>query len=128
MEFNNIYFKKFREDCNAALKSVAEKYNLSINVGHISYSDDTFSAKMECQKTDAGDIGLKEFKRYCQLFGFQKEDYNREFTMDGRRFKLVGFNLKSPKNCCQIVDTKTGKQYRTTDKAVQLAFEKKETL
>jgi hypothetical protein len=55
-----------------------------------------FPPKWKCQKTDAGDIGLKEFERYCQLFGFQKEDYNSEFTMDGRRFKHGRFQSKKP--------------------------------
>lgn len=123
MEFNKKGFEQFRNDVEVVLKSVAEKHGVEIECGKISYSSFDFTMQLKVTKND-GDIDGKKavFEQECIFFGFKPEDYNREFMADGKKFKLVGFNRKSPKNNCSIYCVQDGKTYKCNDEMVKRAF------
>jgi len=122
MEFNKASFDLFRKDCTEALRAVGEKHDIAIELGSINYGSDTFNVKMECKKTDAGDVNQKEFLRHCEIYGFKPEDYHREFALNSKTFKLTGFNHRSPKNCCEIVDVISGDKYKANAETVLRAL------
>lgn len=123
MEFNKRGFELFRNDVEAALKMVAEKHGVEIECGKISYSNFDFTMQLKATKNDSGVDGKKAiFEQECILFGFKPEDYNREFRANGKKFKLIGFNLKSPKNNCSIYCIDDGKTYKCNDEMVKRAF------
>lgn len=123
MEFNRGGFELFRNDVNAALKQVTTKHGVEIECGKISYTDFDFTMQLKVVKSDGyvdGKRGI--FEQECTLFGFNPEDYNREFKADGKCFKLVGFNRKSPKNNCNIYCADDGKTYKCNDEMIKKAF------
>ena len=123
MIFNKNNFNVFREDVEAALKDVAKKHNIQITCGNISYSDIDFTLQLDCVNNQNGEDGKKIlFEKYCSLYGFEKSDYEREFNMDNKRFKLVGFNPNSPKNNCTIVCINNDAAYKCNDSVIKLAF------
>ena len=78
---------------------------------------------MTVTKSDSGVDGKKEiFEQQCVSYGFSKDDYEKEFTLDKKRFQLVGFNPKSPKNCCSIYCITDGKTYKCSAETVRRAF------
>lgn len=123
MEFNRSGFELFKNDVKAALKQVAEKHGVEIECGNISYTDFNFTMQLKVVKNDGYVDGKRGvFEQECILFGFRPEDYNREFTVNGKQFRLVGFNLKSPKNNCSIYCVDDGKTYKYNDEMVKRAF------
>lgn len=126
MEFNKRGFDSFTKDVNEALKSVAEKHGVSIACGAISYSDYDFTMKLNVMKNDGITDGEKLlFEQECVLYGFSKSDYKREFTNGKKTFQLVGFNRRSPKNCCKIYCVTDGKIYKCSAEMVKWGFAKK---
>lgn len=123
MEFTKKEFTSFRNDVEEALKSLEEKYGVTIDVGHISYSEFDFTAQLKVTKNDGKTDGRKLlFEQYCRLYGFEPEDYERELNLSGKVFKLVGFNPRSPKNCCSIYCEADNGTYKCSAEAVKFGF------
>lgn len=126
VEFNRKGFETFRADVEAALKEVAEKHGVTVDCGKISYTDFDFNMQLHVTKSDDNTDGKRMmFEQECIFYGFSKDDYEREFTANGKRFKLVGFNRKSPKNCCSIYCITDGKTYKCGAEMVKRAFNDK---
>ena len=123
MEFNRKGFESFRVDVEEALKSVAKKHGVTIECGKIGYTDFDFDMNLKVIKNDGNVDGKKEkFSNECTLYGFKPDDYEREFSANGKVYKLVGFNLKSPKNCCNIYCVSDGKTYKCGKEFIQRSF------
>lgn len=126
MEFNKKGFELFRKDVENALKEVAEKHGVTIDCGKITYSDFNFNMQLKVVKSDVNTDGKKLlFEQDCMFYGFSKDDYERKFTSNGKIFKLVGFNRRSPKNCCNIYCITDGKTYKSSSEFVKRAFNAK---
>lgn len=123
MVFNKKGFDLFRKDVEVALKEVEKKHGVSIECGRINYSALDFNMQLNVTKDDGNTDGKRLlFEQDCMFYGFSKDDYEREFTANGKRFKLVGFNRKSPKNCCSIYCITDGKTYKCGSEMVKRAF------
>jgi len=74
--------KVVRSDINEALKSVGEKHGLSLELGSIKFTSESFDAKLSAQATQIGGVDSKEvlFKRHCKTYGFTEQDYLRSFV------------------------------------------------
>lgn len=123
MEFNRKGFESFRTDVEKALQEVAEKHGVTIDCGKIGYTNFDFNMQLKVTKNDSNTDGKKErFASECVLYGFKPDDYEREFTANGKKFQLVGFNLKSPKNCCSIYCVSDERTYKCGKEMIQRAF------
>lgn len=124
MKFTKEEFTRFRDDCNKALAPLGKTYNIAISAGSLSYSNNKFTLRLECEKTDAGDLRQQDFEKHCELYGFSAGDYQQEFTFDGTRYMLVGFSVSSPKYpvLCRRMDS--GKEYKLTEESVKQAMKK----
>lgn len=123
MNFNGKEFENFRNDVSKALEEVAKKYQVEISTGKIKYSDFDFSMELKAVKQEDGlDGKQKEFEQHCFIFGFKPEHYKAEFTLQGDKFQLIGFNPRSPKNSCSIQSVTSGKQYKCSDETVKRAL------
>lgn len=125
MNFNKKSFELFREDVSKALQEVAKKHGVTIEPGKINYDEYSFDLNLKVTKSDSNVDGKKMlFEQHCAIYGFEKDDYEREFLLNGRRFKLIGFSSKSPKNCCNIQCLENEKLYKCTAESVKSAFRK----
>ena len=119
-----VMLKKFRDDFAQAVKSLEKEYDVSISLGSITYSDMDFTSKIIVKSTSEGakhekvENKKKEFTACAAMFGFKPEDYNREFTLQGKVFKLIGFNLNCRKNVCSIMEVATEKMFKCSEKAI----------
>lgn len=93
---------KFYADFQEALKPLMKKYDVSIKLGRASYDDYDFTCKMSVVNNQSKEALQKEaflanISRFT-LFGFQADDYRREFTtINGEKALLLGFNLRAKK-------------------------------
>ena len=113
MDFTRENFRTFKTEVEKALKEIEENFELKIDCGSISYNKSEFTMKLKVTKNEPGlNIEKENFEKACSLFGFNKEDYKKRFKLsDGQEYELVGFNIRSPKNNCNIIQVATGKKY-----------------
>jgi hypothetical protein len=116
--------KNFRNDFNTAMKELESKYGIAITLGNISYCSTDFSAKITANVTgdEAKEKEKAEFESYAKFYGFEPEDYGKEMTLQGKRFKFVGFNHRCSKNICSIMEITTGKLYKCPDTTMKIAL------
>lgn len=123
MKFNKVEFNNFRNDLKDAVKELESKYNVKIDPENISFSHLEFTLKLKVVKHEEGiDVDKEKFEKECRYYGFSKEHYKASFVVQGKEYKLVGFNSRSPKNNCSILEVCSGKTYKTNDQVVKRAL------
>lgn len=116
-QVNSALIKKIRPEMEAALKEVGEKYGLKFTCGNGTYGDKggyAGSMKVEFEATTTADgksLEQDSFEKHCGLFGFTKDDYNKQIAFRGKSYLLKGFNLGAPKNRLSIEGVHDGKRY-----------------
>ena len=107
----------FRKDFENAVQELQDKYDVTIRLGKITYTDESFTAKLTVNNgRDPDDIGSAEFDenvwKYEHL-GLTKGMYRRVFLgKDGRQYALLGFNTRAKKYPLIIKDIEDGSVIR----------------
>jgi hypothetical protein len=120
-----------REDLNKALEQVAKKHGIVLNVGNISYRDESFTAKLialipsENSNKEAGASRGSEvkwevaFKKNAFLFGLKPEDLGKKVKHGSKEYTIVGMRprarlplvLKRPDGTFAAFDVEEVKAY-----------------
>lgn len=115
---------KINAEIKEALKVIALKHKLDINLGNVTYSATEFNTKLTVKVTELNGKSLEqiEFEKYAPLFGFKPEDYRRmaDQKSNGRAYLIVGFKPASPKFCLLAEDSVTGARYGLPEDARRL--------
>lgn len=115
MDINKTTLKAFREDFKNVIKTLEDKYELTIELGGITYDSSGFHVKMEATSGSSDEAERTKFEKAAMSFkyyGITADMYNKEFVgRDGKTYALVGLNTKAPKNAC-IIRAVNGKQYK----------------
>ena len=95
-------FIALRSEVEAALSTIAAKYNCDVSAGNIKYDDinTDMTISFRSKGVDGKSADQLNFEKYCGQFGFKPEDYGFTFTDNGKTFEFVGFNPKARKNYC----------------------------
>jgi len=106
-------FDAFRKETELALIELAKKHNVNIEAGKIKYTSDSFNLDLKVTKKEVNGKSFEqsEFEKYCVLYGFQPEDYNKSFVTSGRKFKLIGFKT-SARTMPVLAQSEDGKSYK----------------
>ncbi|GBG14859.1 uncharacterized protein NMK_2460 [Novimethylophilus kurashikiensis] len=118
------FLKILREEVNEALKGVAEKHGIQISAGHASYTETTFTLKLE---------GLVEggLSREAQIYEASHGLYglpplNTELTLGKDVFVIKGMKARGTK--CILLEKKAdGKEFVGTIDQVLKALPKKDS-
>ena len=114
MEMTNANFKAFREDFKAAVAALEKKYEVTLTIGSISYTENYFSTKLTgVTGASAEEPERNEFERNVRavgICGLTKKDYGRKFVTPRGTFALVGIRPRAHKAPLLVRDEK-GKQY-----------------
>lgn len=126
MEFKKKEFDKFRADVEEALKEVGKKYEVAIEGGNISYSEEkgTFSLKLDVKRADI-DVDLKSFETglkydYDLRKGFTMDDYKKSVIIDDKEYTITGLKPSCKYNV--ILTRSDGKLYCFTHNSVLRAL------
>ena len=104
MEFTKESFKQFRVDLDKALAGVAEKYELDIVAGNISYDTYKFNIKLEASKTNINGSSAKKviFIKNCKYYGLEPDDFERSFFHRDEEYKLIGIRTNARRNIFEL--------------------------
>lgn len=108
MEFNRESMHELRADLEATLALVAKKHAIKLTLGSGEYHSLRASYTLFLEQTgeEAERAVLakqeEEFKRLAPMFGLLPEWYNRELTLRGTRFTIVGIAPNRNKNSVKI--------------------------
>lgn len=115
MKITKAELKDFRKDFTEVIKPLEKKYNLTTELGGISYDANSFTVKLSAVRGSKEEAEKSEFEKYAEdfsYFGITKDMYLQEFTaVNGNKYVLCGLNPKARKNFLTVRDKKTGKQY-----------------
>ena len=123
---NNVH--QIRTDMTEALKAVATKHGLVINLGRIRFNAKELRCKLEALAidqtfgaTEAEDkgtiIGITDGERaawnaYCERYGLKPEHLGATIQLNGSPYKLVQIKPRFRKYPIIAVNKLTGKSYK----------------
>lgn len=99
-EFDDVTASKIRDEVNVALIALGKRFDITFHAGACRYSDTEMNYKLKVTINDQKILQAKksdEWNKYCQLYGFKKEDFGKTFIFQNDRYKIVGINTKKPK-------------------------------
>jgi len=117
MTLDNKTLTSIRGYSNEALKAVGEKHNVEISLGNCSYSENeaTFQMKVNTLSED-GKIITKEWDSLLQLAKIIGFDVEKEYTLNGSKVKLKGYNSRASKWCYIVEYVEDGREVKVGDK------------
>lgn len=95
-QFNKTNVSQVRDLIENTLKAL-EGYNINVSVGNITYTDNSFTAKITTSILgDSGEVKSPEviswesgdYRRHS--LNLKESDLNREFTFNNERYAIVG--------------------------------------
>lgn len=102
MEINSNNLDAFRADFKQAMQALQEKYDVTISLGRITYTQERFSGKLtvtngQDPEEAARNAFYADVWKYDYL-GLRPGMYNRVFIgKDGKRYAIQGFNTRARK-------------------------------
>ena len=120
--------KQIREEVNALLKPLEEKFSVKMELGRATYSHNNFTFKLEGSRIgDDGSVVTKEaeaFKMLAKMYGLEAEDLGKTFKTQGKEFTITGLSTKSNKFPIQAKGS-DGKSYKFPAESVKLFLGRK---
>jgi hypothetical protein len=121
-DFTKDNLKLIREALNQALISVSTKFDIDLKVGAITFTQDSFTAKLIANIKKSSEEKesecLEEWNQYAELIGLKKEHYGKSFTAQGKTFTITGLKLQNRKMPVLASDT-NGKKYKLSVETIQ---------
>lgn len=117
-EFNNNNLTQLKADIRSALEPISKKYDLKIEAGTISYSDNDATLKLNIlPNRDPADQFMVDYHNsYLFAYPITKDMYGKTFTgEDGNQYKLVGIK-RTPRrtNKVLLIRNSNGTEYVCT--------------
>ena len=116
-QFDKTNLKIIRQELDAALKTVGDKYGMNFRIGNIGYTHDSFKAKIESTLNDAKTGNavspeLADLRKYANLFLGDNFVEDTIYNHRGKKIKFVGIMPRSHKYPVIYQDLATGKKYK----------------
>lgn len=112
MSFKKTDFPKIRADFQNAVADFEKKYNVKVQMGNISFDEYEFSSKVTFTSNEmfSDDVRKKEFAKHAELYGVTAEDFKKQFTVKGKTYEVIGFEIGRPKYPIRVREIATGKE------------------
>src|SRR4051794_28034538 len=114
--------KRVVEEARPALEEVAARLGLTVKFGGGKFDPEvgTFSPKIEFA---IDGVEERKFRADAWTVGLEPDDWHREFTTNGKRFRLVGVNPRAPKFALLVEEVATRKKFKLGVTAVAKVIE-----
>lgn len=123
-KFDKSILKKIRTALDNAFDGVVDDLGMPIKLelGGISYSETTFTAKIECSLLGSGGVVQDKeriaYSKVAHYSGLKTEWLDQTFRdLNGRVMKITGFNSRAPKMPVRL-EGADGKEYKASAKMV----------
>lgn len=102
MSFTKTNLKNIRADIHAALATVEATYNCKFDLGRITFTDNNFRGKLECNSTSdrSGNTinpAEQNFDQNRWKIGIAKEAFGKSFRVNGTKYTITGINTRAKK-------------------------------
>lgn len=88
-------------DMEEALKAVAEKHGVSIDVGNASFTSQNATFKVQVAVIGKGGVAdtreAQDFRIFASSYGLSADDLGQTFPYGGKEYTIVGLSRKSSK-------------------------------
>lgn len=117
---DKVSVKQIIRECEEALQTVADKYDLVLTRKNCSYLPTEMPVPFKLNTKSFSNDGEEldqdeaEFKRSCRFFGFEKEDFGKTFSTRNSTFKICGLKRNNKKYPIIAEDLTTKKKYKFT--------------
>ena len=117
-EFNRTTLGLLRQQIETALNKIAQDNGLnSLSIGNMSYSPD---GKATCKLTATignnlvgkNAVNKDTMAMYLQMYGLPEDTIGKEFTSNGRTFKITDVNPNRPKFPISATCIQDGRGYK----------------
>lgn len=123
--FDKAAVRTLRDQIQAALDELSEQLDVQIKLGSATFTSENITFKMEVASlNDDGEAisrMVTDFQRMASLYGLKPEDLNREFTMRGNTYKVVGAVPRRSKY--PLVCECNGKRFKFAAETVKMCFQ-----
>jgi hypothetical protein len=124
--FNRETVQKILEECEEALKAVAERHGLNLLRKHCSYNEGEMPVafKLVVREGEGSQASRDEadFKNYATLVGLEPSAFGATFRSGGRMFKVAGLNPRAHRFPI-IAEDERGKRFRFPAETVKALVE-----
>lgn len=100
MKMTKTNIKNLRNEMNAELEVLAKKYGVTISVGNASYTNNNVTFKVEVANQNQSGLTLnKKATALLEQVKLRKLNFTlgSVIVLQGREFKVVGFNTRAKK-------------------------------
>ena len=103
-KFDADNLKQLRADMNEAVRAVAEKHGIVIDVGNIKYTHETCDIKISAHvkseqfASDVDPKWVRNFNVYAMSYGFKPSDIGAKFILNDKLIEIVGMRQRAEKN------------------------------
>jgi hypothetical protein len=106
-----------------SVKDLEKEFGIELNIGNISYNNNSFSTKLKGTVTttdDGNSISAEEveFGNLCFRYGLTKDDYKKKIIFNGKTFILTGFKPRSTKYPIIATNISNGTSYKLPKRAL----------
>lgn len=109
MSITHKTVENLRNDINEALKSVGEKYNLTIEADSASFTETSIDFKLKAANPQ------ENWNKCVAYTGLRPDDLGKFGLFGGtHKLKIIGFNRSARVNKVQLVDPETGKRFHAS--------------
>lgn len=105
MNFDNKKGEEIRNSIKYVLKEVERKYDIEIDLSNIVCNGEETYIKTIIEKSE--DVVLRrkeEFLKHCKEFGFEEDDFMKDYNYYGMNFKILGIFTEYPETPIYIED------------------------
>ena len=114
MSVTKTDLKHVRKLVEDAVKEVLEgsEFSLALVQPTGNYDTNTYTMKVKVEKSVVGQEGItqeeRDYRMYAPMWGVEANTWHTKFEYGSQEYKLVGVNLRKPKNCFSIVRLSDG--------------------
>lgn len=122
-QFDKPTIATIRQAMDNALEQVASEYGIAIKTGNATFSGNEVSFKVKANTLDSSGLANTQeadnFELYKDAIGLGYLSVGDKISLQGKSFKLVGYNTRASKAPIQIQDTQ-GRRYKCSVKMLKV--------
>ena len=114
-EFTGATCNAMAQEIVEAVQAIAKKHGVSIRKGRGKYTPETWTCKLEVSVLNTSGEAMTKERTELEQYGAGiglKDAYGKVFTVQGKRFKVIGLSMSRPKYPVIGEEVGTGKRYK----------------
>jgi len=104
--------KTLLSELQKVAKKIANENSLYLEKTRGTYGNEFVDIKLSFHESDQSTREKKNWNKNCNLYGFKKEDFGKNFTHFGETYKVIGLNTKAKKFPIYGERIKDGKKFK----------------